>query len=145
VAAASGTFIQVFDATTGLPVGPRIDLESRVVLVALDKTGSKAVASVATWRLFVVDVESGEIQGIHAYDTDVIGYGDIVVTGQDRVIYSVFGDRNVNNPRVWRWRLNLQSVADALSTRLPPIVAMEPKTPVVSSAGVAESGFTKSP
>lgn len=128
VGVTTGSVIQVFDAATGAATGPPINLGDSVGSIALDTPGLRVVASLASRRLVLADVISGRVSAVRAFDCDNTGGGAVTIADHDSTIYAVFGDRNINNPRVWRWRLSSELVSEALATRLPPIVAVEPNT-----------------
>jgi hypothetical protein len=106
IVAATGSLIQVFDTEHGSPIGPRVDLPGRVMHIALNKHGLRAVASLATFQQSVVDVTSGEIPETHFFASDRVGDWSVVVADDETSVYSVFDDPNIKHPRVWSWRFN---------------------------------------
>jgi len=100
IVAATGSSMQVFDAKHGNLIGPRVDLPGRVMHIALDKHGLRAVASLATFQQSVVVVSSGEISETHFFASDRVGDWSVVVADDETSIYSVFDDPNIKHPRV---------------------------------------------
>jgi WD40 repeat protein len=117
--------VRIFDAETGASTGTPIQFESPIFDLALDENGTRVIAALENRQLVILDAASSEVISSHPFATDTTGGGNMVVSREDRSIYAVFGDNNVNNPRVWRWRLELEDVADALTHRLPQIMELD--------------------
>ena len=129
IVATSGNILHVFEAENGSPVGVPIDLPADAMNVALDASGTRAIASLVDLHLAVIDVDVGEVVATHRFQTDTIGGGALAISEANATVYAAFNDDNSGRTKVWRWRLELDRVANEMDTRLRPVVTLNSSSP----------------